>query len=128
MKRIVAILLLCSLSCQCLVKLGIVAWFGLNREYIARNLCENKDKPELKCCGKCYLKKQLKKADAEEKKQDSPAAKSNRLELTAFVLPSRTATPLSFIASLSPVQNPGRSAHHGILFSVPVFHPPAVFC
>jgi hypothetical protein len=34
-----------------------------NYDYIATVLCENKDKPYLDCNGKCYLEKQLKKAN-----------------------------------------------------------------
>lgn len=34
-----------------------------NYDYIATVLCENRDKPYLECNGKCYLEKQLKKAD-----------------------------------------------------------------
>lgn len=37
--------------------------FVLNKEYIAANLCENKDKPAMHCSGKCHLKKQLNKAN-----------------------------------------------------------------
>jgi hypothetical protein len=33
--------------------------YDLNKEYIATNLCENKDKPAMHCSGKCHLKKQL---------------------------------------------------------------------
>ena len=39
----------------------------LNYEYIATKLCENKDKPELKCNGKCHLMKELDKASETEK-------------------------------------------------------------
>lgn len=34
-----------------------------NYDYIANELCENRDKPYLECNGKCYLEKQLKKAN-----------------------------------------------------------------
>ncbi|UMB60600.1 hypothetical protein MHL31_16175 [Lutibacter sp. A80] len=34
-----------------------------NYDYIAAELCENKDKPYLECNGKCYLKKQLKEVN-----------------------------------------------------------------
>ena len=33
----------------------------VNYDYIVKELCENKDKPELKCNGKCHLAKQLAK-------------------------------------------------------------------
>lgn len=122
LKRVTAILLMLCLSCQCLVKLGIVAWFGINREYIARNLCENKDKPELNCCGKCYLKKELKKADAEEKKQDT--TRSAQAELVAFVLPDRNQPGFSRLYLIKSVQNPAADTRYGILYHARVFHPP----
>ncbi|HEY9221869.1 MAG TPA: hypothetical protein VIO43_09890 [Lutibacter sp.] len=34
-----------------------------NYDYIANVLCENRDKPYLECNGKCYLEKQLNKAN-----------------------------------------------------------------
>lgn len=34
--------------------------YNLNYQYIKNFLCENKEKPELKCNGKCYLAKALK--------------------------------------------------------------------
>jgi len=34
-------------------------------------LCENKDKPKLKCCGKCHLKKELANASEGEKPNSS---------------------------------------------------------
>ena len=46
---------------------GIIAHYRLNKDYIARVLCENRDKPQLHCDGKCYLAKQLK---AQQNRQD----------------------------------------------------------
>jgi hypothetical protein len=43
--------------------------FELNRKYIAENLCENRDKPAMHCCGLCYLNKSMQKAEKEEKNQ-----------------------------------------------------------
>ncbi|PKV49258.1 hypothetical protein ATE84_1279 [Aquimarina sp. MAR_2010_214] len=37
----------------------------MNYDYIVKNLCENKDRPRLKCNGKCYLVKQLAKQSEE---------------------------------------------------------------
>ncbi len=44
----------------------VVADYLLNKDYIAKVLCVNRDKPEMKCNGKCHLAKQLKKQDAAE--------------------------------------------------------------
>ena len=46
---------------------GIIAHYQLNKEYITRVLCENRDKPDLHCDGKCYLAKRLK---AQQDRQD----------------------------------------------------------
>ena len=51
------------LPVQCMMHTVVVGFYQLNKGYIAKNLCENQDKPELKCCGKCYLRKELKKVD-----------------------------------------------------------------
>ena len=41
----------------------------INFDYISKELCENKTKPQLECNGKCYLAKQF---EAESKKQNKP--------------------------------------------------------
>ncbi|MFD2570061.1 hypothetical protein ACFSUS_05405 [Spirosoma soli] len=46
---------------------GTIAYYHANKDYIARVLCENRDRPELHCDGKCYLAKKLK---AQQDKQD----------------------------------------------------------
>lgn len=48
----------------------VIAEHYLNIEYIANNLCENKEAPELQCNGKCHLKKELVK-DEKRKSNDS---------------------------------------------------------
>ena len=52
---------------------GIVVNFLSNQEFIAKNLCENIDKPELECNGKCYLMKKLKE-DEKQKGGDKVAS------------------------------------------------------
>ncbi len=46
----------------------------VNYQYIANELCENKDKSSLSCNGKCYLEKQVKKQQnlAEDQKMPQP--------------------------------------------------------
>lgn len=45
--------------------------YAVNYNYIKKNLCENRSKPELLCNGKCYLKKEIAKASQEKTKNDS---------------------------------------------------------
>lgn len=33
--------------------------YAVHYDYITKNLCENKDKPQSTCAGKCHLKKQI---------------------------------------------------------------------
>lgn len=48
----------------------------VNYDYIVKELCENKEKPVLKCNGKCHLMKELAKT-AEEDKNTSSDKKQN---------------------------------------------------
>lgn len=48
----------------------------VNYDYIVKELCENKEKPALKCNGKCHLMKELAKT-AEEDKNTSSDKKQN---------------------------------------------------
>jgi hypothetical protein len=70
MKYIISIALVFSFLFQNVSKLIIVINFRINQEYIAKNLCVNRDKPDSCCEGKCELKKQL---DEEDKKENLPA-------------------------------------------------------
>jgi hypothetical protein len=46
----------------------IIAEYAINKDYIAKNLCINKEKPNLHCNGKCRLMKKL----SEEENKNSP--------------------------------------------------------
>lgn len=48
----------------------VYAGFELNKSYITTVLCENKDKPELNCNGKCFLSKKIKQVEEKERKQE----------------------------------------------------------
>ena len=47
----------------------IVSFYEMNKEYITKNFCVNKDKPEMECDGKCHMKKMLKKS--KDKQEES---------------------------------------------------------
>lgn len=64
------------------MKAIIVADYEINKSFIAKNYCVNKNKPELKCYGSCHLKKQL---DKEEKSENVPSGNSkNKFEIDFF--------------------------------------------
>jgi phosphatidylserine decarboxylase len=56
----------------------IVAQFYANRAYIAKNLCENRDKPQLHCEGQCCLKKRL----AQEAKDQAASSSEQKSKET----------------------------------------------
>lgn len=43
-----------------------VAEYVMNYDYIVNTLCENKDRPQMHCDGKCYLIKQLAKESGKD--------------------------------------------------------------
>lgn len=69
---------------QSLVQLGVVCWYELNKDYVSTVLCVNKDKPQMHCNGKCYLKKQLKKT--EDRSSKSTGSKSEKYALVYFIV------------------------------------------
>ncbi|MBD2756480.1 hypothetical protein [Spirosoma validum] len=67
MKNALIVLLLFATLLPTVSQWGTIAYYHVNKDYIARVLCENRDKPQLHCDGQCYLAKQLK---AQQDKQD----------------------------------------------------------
>lgn len=67
-KSIISLILL-SVFLLTFSRVIIYADYFINKDYIAKVLCINKDKPKMHCKGKCHLQKQLKE---EEKKEQSP--------------------------------------------------------
>ncbi|WP_232073967.1 hypothetical protein [Spirosoma aureum] len=67
MKNVLVFVLLVATLLPTVSQWGTIAYYHANRDYIARVLCENRDKPQLHCDGQCYLAKQLK---AQQDKQD----------------------------------------------------------
>lgn len=74
-----------------------IIYFYLNRQYIAENLCENRDKPLMHCNGHCRLKRNLRTmADSpsapvpKEMKTDIILACDEYAEPTLSLVPNRT--------------------------------------
>jgi hypothetical protein len=103
------------------MKLGIVAWYEYHKAYIAKNLCENRDKPAMKCCGKCYLQKKLAKAEAGDLSSGTISLLT-RMDVSPFILPA----PLR-LRPVFPEENP-LCFHYALPFAEPVSfsieHPP----
>jgi len=109
--------------CQLSGRYMVMFEFYLNQEYIVKNLCVNRDKPQMHCNGKCHLRKQL---NAEDKKdQDNPERRAeNKSEIfyadTHFIniVPSFRTITITHHTPLS-IGTPTDAA-------AVIFHPPTV--
>ncbi len=71
LKRLIALLLFLAMQVPLMNQWGAVAYYRINQEYIAKNLCVNRDKPMMNCNGQCFLAKKLKAAEDKEQKSNS---------------------------------------------------------
>lgn len=71
MRSFLVYILLLAIMLPTVSPWGTIAYFQLNRDYIARVLCENRDKPQLHCNGQCYLAKRLKEQQDKQDKETS---------------------------------------------------------
>ena len=95
-----------------------MADFYLNRDAISQELCENKDKPQMKCKGNCALKKELER----ENKKEIP---QQLQEVKTFLKGERFAIEPVMITSVKTfgfVSNDNRVFKN----SIAVFRPPIV--
>lgn len=67
MRALLTYILLIAVLLPSISPWGTIAYYHFNKDYIARVLCENRNKPQLHCDGKCYLAKRLK---AQQDKHD----------------------------------------------------------
>lgn len=99
----------------------IVADFYINQDYIAANLCVNKDKPWMHCNGKCQL---CKKVETENKKDQSGPERKSENKVETLSANSFLTRLQSFSAPVFkqqyPLVNAGRPVHK----ASDIFHPP----
>ncbi len=118
--RLIAFTLLLALISSHLSTLFVYAEFKSNQKYIAETLCENKDKPQLNCQGKCYLMKKLKDAEEKEKKQEKETQKK-----AAYDLFFNTKSFHTILAVLLPRwEKPKTSSFDLPQFSAEILQPP----
>ena len=99
----------------------------VNYEYISTVLCENKDKPELNCCGKCHLKKELANASEGEKPINSEKKDNSKQEVEVlFFSEQKNISFLNKFDSNKSNINSNYSNNYNFLNSVFVFHPPTI--
>lgn len=126
-RKFAAILLFLCISYQFVAKLGVIVWYQANIDYVAQELCENKDKPQMQCNGKCYLKKQLAKVDQQQQDEQQAPAKKIKSELPEF-LATVTEINLTYHTDLSIVSYAIYKSHYKFEIVADIFHPPASVC
>lgn len=72
--------------------------FAINQNYVAQNLCENKNKPLLNCEGNCQLRKAFEKLDNEKKEQHLPQ------EIKTDILLCEIWKPVNFLTEQVPFE------------------------
>lgn len=77
MKPILVSILLMLVLTQTFSRWFVLIEYELNKEFIAKNLCINKSKPQLHCNGKCQMMKKL----AEDEKQNAPANTNTKIKV-----------------------------------------------
>jgi len=106
--------------------LPIVIYY-INYDYIVTELCENRDKPEMGCNGKCYLEAL--------KKRIEPVQNNKPVSTVPFNMNDYPITTLDFYTYNSPLpvdrnkrKAPNYSKHFVISeYSYSIFHPPKQF-
>ncbi len=71
-----------AILAQGMVSLGLCAYYEINKKMIADKLCINKNNPQLHCNGKCFLSRQLKKNEDNEKRQSKSIMEKDEIVTT----------------------------------------------
>ena len=74
--------------------------YAVNKDFIAKNLCVNRDKPKSCCQGKCYLQKQVKKSSETNDDKEKNSSKKIQNEDVKEFLSSHFAIPAIFVKDL----------------------------
>ncbi|QJW91023.1 hypothetical protein HNV11_17400 [Spirosoma taeanense] len=123
MRNAIVVLLLFATLLPIVSPWGTIAYYQVNRDYIARVLCENRDKPELHCDGQCYLAKQLK---AQQDRQDKETTERVQ-NLPVLQLFCQADLPFTFNPVWTALRNVTFPRYSASAYLAPLaclFHPP----
>jgi hypothetical protein len=101
--------------------------YMVNYDYIVNNLCENRDKPELNCDGKCYLSKELAK-EAGTDENNPLNNKNSKTEIPQVIILEKISDfQLAFSPEIITPEKIGfKSVFHPLLYVSKILHPPRV--
>jgi hypothetical protein len=99
--------------------------YAVNYNFIVKNLCENRTKPQLMCNGKCYLAKEFAKTTGNTSKQEN-----SKITIPAFTDSFIVGTIITFsnycdnIIKNSKQQNSYLALIYHFSLDSGIFHPP----
>lgn len=120
MKQFIAIFFLVSVFLQTFRMNYKILYYHLNKGSFVQN-CENRNKPVLKCNGKCQLSKQIQKQEQQDK--EVPLNKTDHHEEVI----SSIHKPIQYsfeMTSINTLNNPSYKSGLVVKTSISVFHPP----
>jgi hypothetical protein len=126
-RQLLTYALIASLLLQLVSREAIVMSFELNRAFIAKTLCENRDRPSLNCNGQCYLAKKLQaqqeREDREttERIQNLPTVVLSCVDLFRFAFEGNLATYQIVSVNNWTYLHPACAAHLRGVFQPPRF-------
>ena len=126
-KKIISVTLLLALVVKLLMAPAIFLDYQLRKDFIVRNYCINKNRPEMNCDGKCYLARQIKKAQENDEKQATDSFIS-KLFLTESEIKTNTFSDFFSLKSFNLKQKPQFCYIESISskFVIPFLKPPRI--
>ena len=125
MNKLIVFLLIVGIGFQSVGKLFVLAWYQVNKTYIAQKLCENRNKPKMHCNGKCQLRKKMQLLEQESSSKSSAPVKIDKIDILEFLLPvNQTTLNNSFSILKKPIVFYNKQ--YTFTFSNYLFKPPTV--
>lgn len=126
MKVILTYFILVSVLMASLTKVLVVTSFLVNQDIIASKFCENKNLPEKKCNGHCYLNKNLKNDDSKSDKNSVPRSSQIFEEFVLSNHSSNILMPKLFSVNNCVLHKTYIRNLYVFNFSSEIAHPPSV--
>lgn len=122
LQKCTALFLLLAFTASSFSKAVIVVGFYANQDYIAKNLCVNRDKPQMHCNGHCQLCKRLAREDGQDKSNPDSRPDHSSEVLFCQEFPVTSPAPGGITATRAyPLSSSGSPVDRSSAF----FHPPA---
>jgi hypothetical protein len=95
--------------------------YNLNKEYIVSALCENRDKPELACDGKCYLETKIEQSQEKSHDHSVPQIDLSKYPISLIDVVNSSNTEKEKIYNKSEFYEPVKKTDS---FNTSLFKPP----